>query len=121
MLRRGGRYLSWQRSLGVRATPPRRRQPSSSRGLVRLAAVIPLMVMAFGCSVSGGNLDSDTNVILVLDSLAAVSDPFGDVVTTGGTILDDTVTATFSAHLKAPITTSAQTTKPELQEVILER
>ncbi len=86
-----------------------------------MAAVIPLMVMAFGCSVSGGNLDSDTNVILVLDSLAAVSDPFGDVVTTGGTILDDTVTATFSAHLKAPITTSAQTTKPELQEVILER
>ena len=121
MLRRGRKYLSWQRSLGVRATTPRRRQPPLPRGLVRLAALIPLMVVAFGCSVAGDLDDNDNNVILVLDALLGTSDPFGDIITTGGTILDDTASATFSAHLKGPITTNPTNTRPELQEVVIER
>ena len=122
MLRRAGGYLSWQRSLGVRVTTPRRRrQPSLLRGLVRLAAVLPLMVVTFGCTLEGDLDDTANNVILVLSGLAPTSDPFGDVITTTGTILEDSLTATFSAHLKAPITTNPTTTRPELQEVVIER
>ena len=77
--------------------------------------------MAFGCTADGAIDNADSAVILVLNALAPTSDPFGDVITSGNTILDDTVMATFSAHLKGPITTNPQTTTPEFQEIILER
>jgi len=121
MLRRVGSNLSWQRSLGVRETTPSRRRPLLPRRPVLLAAVMALALLAFGCTAENDIDNTNNNVILVLDGLAPISDPFGDVITGTGTILDDTLSATFSAHLKAPISTNPLIVIPALQEVVLER
>jgi hypothetical protein len=77
--------------------------------------------MVFGCSAAGDIDNAANNVILNIEAINLVSDPWGDVLTTGGTILDDTADFTFSAVIKAPITTNPALLLPELQNIALER
>lgn len=99
------------------ARSPRRRLS----GLAKLALVLPLAGMVLGCTATGDVDDASNAVLLILEEVLLVSDPFGDVLTSGGTILDDTVTVSFSAVLKAPITTDSSVTIPDLQNIALER
>lgn len=111
---------SWPTSLGAPvavARSPRR----LLRGLAKLALVLPVAGMVLGCTAAGDIDNSANNVILILEEILLVSDPFGDVLTSGQIILDDTVTFTLSAVLKAPITTNPSITNPDLQNIALER
>lgn len=89
--------------------------------LARLALVLPVAGLAIGCTADGDIDNADNNVILNIEQLLLTSDPFGDVLTSGGTILDDTVQVDFSAVLKAPITTDPSVVQPDLQSIALER
>jgi hypothetical protein len=89
--------------------------------LARLALVLPVAGLAIGCTADGEIDNADNNVILNIEELLLTSEPFGDVLTSGGTILDDTVQVDFSAVLKAPITTNPQLVQPDLQSIALER
>ena len=56
-------------------------------------------------------------MFLVVSTIDPISDPFGDVVTTSGTILEDTVRVDLVARLKNP----SDTTAPTLQEILVDR
>jgi len=84
-----------------------------------LAAVLFTMT---GCSATGDIDNTQNAVVLVITSIVPTSDPFGDVVTSEGTILDDTIDVVFAAHLKAPVTgQDSNTMAPTLQDIVLER
>ena len=106
-------------SIAAPAANPRRGSSPFVRRLAGLALVLPLALLIVGCSTDVG--DTAANVILNIDTITLESDPWGDVLATSGTILDDTVLVTFSAFLKGPVTTNAQITTPELQNINLER
>ena len=112
-------HSSWQTSLEAPAATRRRSRRALATRLARLALVLPMASMIIGCSTDVG--DTAGNVILNIDSIALDSDPWGDVLTTTGTILDDSITVIFSAFLKAPISTSPTVVAPELQSVNMER
>jgi len=114
------RQSLWPTSLGapVAVARPRRRLV---RGLAKLALVVPIAGMVLGCSAAGDIDNADNNVILNIEGITFVSSPFGDVLTSGKTILDDTATFIFSAVIKAPITTDPSITIPDLQIIALER
>jgi len=76
--------------------------------------------MVLGCSAASDVDNTANSVIFILEEVQVVSDPFGDVLTSGNVILDDTATFSFAAVLKAPITTST-VTLPDLQTIALER
>lgn len=84
--------------------------------LLSLGAVAVSLVLV-GCSAPGDIDNTSSPVILVAGNLAEVSSPFGDVLTSGGTVPDDSVTIRFTARLKQ----ASNNTAPALQEVILER
>ena len=91
-------------------------------GGVCLGIVAALLFTLPGCGASGDIDNTENAVVLVLVSITPASDPFGDVLSNSGTILDDTVDVVFSAHLKAPVTNaSSNTVAPTLQDIILER
>jgi hypothetical protein len=77
--------------------------------------------MILGCSAEGTVDNGANNVILIVELVQLESDPFGDVLTSGGTILDDVALFDMAAVLKAPISTSPNTLRPDLQNVALER
>ncbi len=106
-------------SIAAPAANPRPGRSPFGRRLAGLALVLPLAAMIVGCSTDVG--DTAANVILNIDTITLESDPWGDVLATSGTILDDTVSVTFSAFLKGPVTTNLQVTSPELQNINLER
>ena len=114
-------HPSRQSSLGAPASAPSRQR--ASRGLIKLALLLPITALAFGCS-AAGDIDGTANaVILVINSITPVdaeTHSFGDVIT-NGTLFDDAVLVSFSAHLKAPITTDPANVIPELQDIILDR
>jgi len=111
---------SWRTSLG--APMPARRTPGGiASRLAKSALLLPLLLAVASCSATGDIDNADSNVILNLESFSLVSDPWGDVLTSGGTILDDTASFSFSAVIKAPISTDPLTTTPDLQNIALER
>jgi len=112
---------SGQRSLGAPEGALGQPQAPLRRGLIKLALMAPVVALAMGCSVVG-NIDETANaVVLVINSITPTSDPFGDVLSTSGTIPDDGISVIFSAHLKSPIAASPNITTPELQDIVLER
>lgn len=97
-----------------------RRPMRPMRKSVPLALVILLATLALGCGAAGDLDDTENAVILVVNEITATSDPFGDVLSSGGTILDDTVQVEFSAHLKAPTAPPGSSTSPTLQDIVVE-
>jgi len=111
---------SWRTSLGAPGAVARPRR-GLVRGLAKLALVLPVVGMVLGCS-TAGTLDNTNNaVILNIEEIELVSDPWGDILTSGGTILDDTATFVLSAVIKAPVSTDPSITTPELQSIAMER
>ncbi len=110
---------SWATSIAAPAANPRRSRSPFVWRLAGLALVLPFASMVIGCSTDVGN--TAANVILNIERITLESDPWGDVLTSGNVILDDTVSVSFSAFLKAPVTTDPAVTTPELQSVYLER
>jgi len=90
-----------------------KRHPRALQGLLLLAVVAG----PAACSAPGSIDNTQAPVILIAGNVAQVSDPFGDVLTSGGTIPDDSVTVRFTARLKQ----SSDNTAPALQEVVLDR
>ena len=91
-------------------------------GGVGLWVVAAMLFTMTGCGASGEIDNTENAVVLVLTSIVPSTDPFGDVLTSGGTILDDTIDVAFAAHLKAPVTAGdSNTLAPTLQDIILER
>jgi hypothetical protein len=91
-------------------------------GGVCLWVVAAMLFTMTGCSASGEIDNTDNAVVLVITSITPSSDPFGDVLTSGGIILDDTIDVVFAAHLKAPVTgADSNTVAPTLQDIVLER
>ncbi|MGD8328614.1 MAG: hypothetical protein PVJ49_04205 [Acidobacteriota bacterium] len=110
---------SWRTSLGAPRAGRTVRDIASRLG--KLALLVPLAALVVGCSATGDVDNTDNNVILNIEDMQLVSDPFGDVLTIGGVILDDTISVDFSAVLKAPITTNPTVTQPDLQSIALDR
>ena len=79
-----------------------------------------LLVAAATISCSVDVLETDNAVILVIRSMSQASNPFGDMLTSGGTIPEDTVDVIFVAFLKNPDQSVGQV-QPELQSIALER
>jgi len=90
------------------------------RKSVPRALVILLATLALGCGATGSLDDTENAVVLVINSIEQVSDPFGDVLTSGGTIPEDTIQVEFAAHLKAPTGPPGSVTEPTLQDVVIE-
>ncbi len=95
---------------------------SHDRSALRLctmpsAALIVAVALAPACSAPGDIDNTSALVVLIAGNLSEVNTPFGDVLTSGGTIPDDSVTVRFTARLKQ----STDNTAPSLQEVIVER
>lgn len=111
---------SWPTSLGAPVAVARSRR-RLLRGLAKLALVLPVAGMVLGCSAAGDVDNASNSVLLIIEEVLLVSDPFGDVLTSGQVILDDTATFSFAAVLKAPVTTDPSITTPDLQNIALER
>lgn len=90
-----------------------RRAPWPGPGTAGL--VLALAVAA--CTAPGDIDNTPAPVLLIVGNITAVSDPFGDVITSGGTIPDDVILVPFTARLKA----SSDTTQPALQDIVVER
>ncbi len=110
---------SWPTSLAAPAANPRRGRSPFVRGLAGLALVLPLTSMIIGCNTDVG--DTAANVIMSINTITLVSDPWGDVITSSGIILDDAVSIELSAVLKAPVSTNPTAFTPEFQNIVLER
>lgn len=76
-----------------------------------------IAVSLFGCTAPGGIDNTPAPVILVVGNISQQSDPFGDVITSGGTIPEDTIQVEFTARLKNGLDNTA----PVLQEIIIQR
>lgn len=95
-----------------------RRLGTRPAGAGRIALGLLLALVAAGCSAGGGpHDDTPAPVILVPGNVTQNSDPFGDVLTSAGTIPADSITVEFAARLKNP----DDLTQPALQDVIIER
>lgn len=110
---------SWRTSLG--APRARRQVRKTARRAGKLVLALTIAAFGAGCTVPGDADNADNNVLLNIEGVSFVSDPFGDVLTSGGTILDDSITVDLSAVLKAPITTDPNVVTPDLQNIALER
>lgn len=111
---------SWRTSLG--APRARRQVRKTARRAGKL--VLALTIAAFGtagCTVPGDVDNADNNVILNIEQVRLESDPFGDVLTSGGTILDDSISVDLTAVLKAAIATDPNVVTPDLQNIALDR
>lgn len=98
--------------------------PSAARAF-RIVPALALMLLLAGalpsCTAPGDVDNTDNSVILSIAGIRQQSDPFGDVQTTGGIILPDTVEVDLSAVLKAPISTNPTAPPPDLQSIALDR
>lgn len=103
----------------MRSRPPRNELPQRvprPRQALTLAAALLMPLVALGCT-AGPHDESPAPVILVVGSINQTSDPFGDVLTSGGTVPEDTIEVNFTARLKNP----TDLTAPALQDVIINR
>ena len=92
------------------------RTPNVTRRIPAVAMLAAVALLS-SCSAPGDIDDTRAPVSLILSSLVAVGDDFGDVISDGGVASDSQVTASFVARLK----NSQNTTGPELQEIVIER
>lgn len=92
-------------------------------GAVRalLVPILTVVAASAGCGAPGMLDDEGAASILVVHAVSPESAPFGDVMTSNGIILDDTVSVTFSAHLKAGSLPPGSPSEPTLQEIVVER
>lgn len=103
--------------MSVRTHPTNaRRAPMVHRRRAALTALLLLATIAAGCT-AGPHDDSPAPVVLVIGNINQTSDPFGDVISSGGTVLEDTIEVNFTARLKNP----SDMTQPALQDVLINR
>lgn len=103
----------------MRSRPPRNEasSPTSRPGPApRLVVALFLSAVVVGCT-AGPHDDSPAPVILVVGSVSQTSDPFGDVLTSGGTVPEDTLQVNFTARLKNP----TDLTAPAMQDILIQR
>ncbi len=112
---------SWPTSLGAPVAAVRSGRNRPVRGIGKVALTMMAVGLLAGCSANGELDNSQNNVVLQIEAIELVSSPWGDVLTSGGTILDDTADVTFTAVLKGPISTNPLNSTPELQNVQLEK
>lgn len=86
------------------------------RRLTPLLAGLFLVAAMGGCT-AGPHDDTPAPVILVVGNISQTSNPFGDILTSGGTIPDDSIQVDFTSRLKNP----NDPTQPALQDIIIER
>lgn len=99
---------------GWRAGSPRTGRSRRAFGALPVALLFALT--AAGCA--AGNIDNTpAPVVLVVGDLTPTSDPFGDVLTSGGTVPEDAIDVDFTARLKNP----SDPTQPAVQDIVLER
>ena len=117
------RQRSWPTSLGAPVAAPRRHRCRLSRGIGKLALMIPIIAVMAGCSAVGDVDNSDNNVILRIEAIVPDEEAnvWGDVLTDEGGIPSDVGSFTFSASLKAPVSTDPTATAPVLQDIALDR
>ncbi len=92
-------------------------RPSSTRRVTATAAVCSLVLTVAGCGTSGGLQNTSAPVVLIVSSLLAGNAPFGDVLSTDGTLPEDTVVVTLIARMKNP----SDLSQPGLQDILVER
>lgn len=86
------------------------------RAVRALPVLLLLTVASAGCA--AGNIDNTpAPVTLVVGDLVPTSDPFGDVLTSGGTVPEDVVEVDLLARLKNP----TDLTQPAVQDIVVER
>ena len=114
---------SWPTSLGAPVAPPRRPRKRKARGFGKLALMMSIIFMVAGCNAPGDIDNDDGNVILQVEFVQKLEDSnvWGDVQSDEGGIPSDIADVTFTAVLKAPITTNPVQTRPDLQNIRLER
>lgn len=83
----------------------------------RLIVAAALLGLLSGCTANGDIDNTTAPVILVVSNIRAISDPFGDVLSSSGSIPEDVVQVDFVARLK----NSGDITTPTLQEIIVNR
>lgn len=86
---------------------------------VRCTLVGIVTVGLVACAAPGDIDDTDSPTILVIESIEPLTDPFGDVISDAGTVQEDVVRVTFSAHPKSLAVTGS--VGPEFLDVIVER
>ncbi len=91
--------------------------PSSARRAMATVAVCSLVLAVAGCGTSGGLGNTPAPVILIVSSLLAANAPFGDILSTDGTLPEDSVSVTLIARMKNP----SDLSQPALQDILLER
>lgn len=92
--------------------------PYGGRRRALRALPVWLLVALVGGGCAAGDIDdTPAPVILVVGDLTQTSDPFGDVLTSGGTIPEDTIEVELTARLKNP----TDLTQPAMQDILVER
>jgi len=89
---------------------------TARRASALVACLLPVLIVA-GCSASGDIDNTPAPVILVVGNISQTTSPFGDVLTSGGTIPEDGIEVQFTARLK----NGTDNTAPTLQEIIVQR
>lgn len=104
------------------------RRPLGASSVARFLRFGPALALALllgsfvtACTAPGDVDNADSNVIFNIEAIRQQSEPFGDVQTTTGVILDDVVEIDLSASLKAPISTNPTAPPPDLQNIVLDR
>lgn len=89
----------------------------------RTAGVYAVAILVFAamsaCSATGDIDNTPAPVVLIVGTITQTSTPFGDILTSGGTIPGDTIEVQFTGRLKSSADVSP--TGPPLQEIIVER
>ena len=93
-------------------------QPATSR---LLAFLVATSLISFGCGAPGNLDDSRAASVLIVQSVLATSDPFGDILSSSGSIFDDVISVDFTAHLKQATGAPGAPTEPVLQDILVER
>lgn len=110
----------WHSSAAKHSRPPRGRaapRVAPGPGATVLALSLAAALAGAGCTAGVLDDDSEAPVVLVAGNLTTVSDPFGDILTSGGTIPEDSVSVALTSRLKNP----NDLTQPALQDIIVER
>ncbi len=89
-----------------------------SRRRAFAASVLCGLVMTLSaCGTTGGLQNTSAPVTLIVSSLLASNTPFGDILSTDGTLPVDSVSVSLIARMKNP----TDATQPALQDILLER
>jgi len=113
---------SWPTSLGAPVAATRHRRNRAVRGIGKLALLMMIVGVTFGCTANGQLDNTDASVVLQIEEFIKIEDDhtWGDIETLGG-VASDLADISFSGVLKAPISTTPQITAPDLQHIQLDR